>query len=373
MGAEANDTVVTSGPIGKITLLAISAWRALPIDHTVLVQYLRPAGFQWRPELLALVVLVKLPLILLDLLSAFLIYQIASVAGESRRLGETASLLWLLNPYVIFAIEMWGSNEVLPLCLTLIAAWLTIRNKPVRRSIVLAAAVATKLFPVMLLVVPFKEAIRRSWRWIMFEVILGMVGVAGYFLWSGQAADDPVARLARYDPQTFVFDEFTIATPIISVGLGTMAVVVTWVIVLQFWDWKASSVIPASLAVVASYLAFQNWHPASLLWPIALLAAMGNAGGVGRKGFLLILVGAIFAVLVNHDKILSSASIFFIPVPGAASLVAVKLLQQFSTDEITQVIILPALRALFAALSLLIAADLHIQSGVNLECVAAKF
>ncbi len=375
VGVLKGDPAATTGPMGKITSLIIAAWTTSPASQLELARALTVPNFQWSLELAALVILVKMPLILLDLLSAVLIYRIVQVSGASRAIGETASLLWLLNPYVVFAIEMWGSPEIIPISLTLLAILLALRRRPLLGSVAFAAAIATKLLPLMFFVGPLRESLeRRSWRWTSIHLLLGLIGVTSYLLWSSQVSSDAATGFSVYNAQAFVFDEFTISTSVISIGLGTVAVAISWLAILVgLWRWKTPSIIPASLAAALAFFAFYNWHPPSLLWPIILLTILNDQNDVRRRGPLLLVTGALFALLSNHDAILTSRAVFFIPFSQAYSLASVQALRQISNNEFTQTVILPVLRALFAALALLMAGSLHARNGGVLQRIPRRF
>ncbi len=366
LGAVANEPSTTSGPMGFWTWLAVSAWAALPIVHPAVSKSLTAPAFQWSPELVVLVLLAKFPLILLDLVSALLIYKIVLTVAETKETAEKAALFWLFNPYVIFAVEMWGAPEILPITLTLLAIWLGVRGRTVARSFAFAAAVASKLFPAFLLMGTIKESLLTgSRRKLATEILLGSLGVMGYFVWSSRASGDQTASLSTYNPQIFVFDEFTVSAAI-AIGLSTVALAVTWLLILQFWAWKTSSVIPASMAAVLSFLAFYNWYPAMLLWPLAFLALSWGQRPIMVRGILTVLTGAVFVLLSSQPVTLTSQAIFFVPVSEASSLGLAKFLKQIGTADITQVVVLPALRALFAALALMLTIRLHIANGMPL-------
>ncbi len=353
------------GPIGFVIRGLVNAGTSLPLAHRDLVSALVSPNFDWSAELVALTLLLKSPLILLDLMAAFLIYRVASSLGASTRAGESALFVWLLNPYVTFTVEMWGSPEILPISLTLLATWLIIQGRNRTGAVAFASAIASKLFPAILLVSSFKTSLHsRSKPLAAWQLILGMAGLIGYFLWSSRDLADVFAGFAKYNPQTFIFDEFTISTSTISMGLGTVALAVTWFLIIQLWDWNTRSIIPASLATVSSFLAFYNWPPAALLWPLVfLILPQGSGKRLRGKGIFLLSVGALFVILSNHNAILATRSIFFIPVSYASSFTAVRILEQFFAYEITQVVILPAVRALFAAVAILLAASLHVRNS----------
>ncbi len=373
LGAAVDDPAVTNGPTGAVTRLVLSAWLALPIQHADIVQTFRAASFQWSPTLFVLVILVKSPLILLDLLSALIIYRLVQAIEESDQAAKAASLLWLLNPYVIFSIEMWGSTEILAIALALLAFWLTVSHKIVIGSLAFAAAIAAKLFPASLLVAPIKASLHRgSVRWAALQFLFGLVGVSGYFVWSSRVSVDTAARFAVYNPQTFVFDEFTISTSVVSVGLATVALALTWLIVIYLWQGDSTSLMPACLAATLAYLAFYNWPPAGLLWLSLFLALVKDDGGLRRGGYLLLLSGALFVLFSSYDVIASPKALFFVPTTDAGSIRVVEVLKQFSSDLFVQSVILPLLRAFFTALSCVLAISLHMRRGVTPSRIATE-
>ncbi len=373
VNGAASGVAATGGPLTRITWLMVSLWRALPIDHPNVIGLFKAQTFEWAPGSVALVILAKLPLIILDLSSALLLYRFAFEQTGSKLAAQKASLLWLFNPYVIFLVEMWGSLEILAISLALLAFWLLTRGKKLIGSVAFAVSIASRLLPSIFLVGLLKEHLhRKAWRWLAVDLLIGFLGAAGYLLWSAQGPADLASQASSYNHELFIFDEFAIFTSTISVGLASASVAVTWLLVIQFWNWNDFAVIPASLAAVSAFLAFYNWHPAALLWPLAFLVLCVGNVTLGARPMLLVIVGALFALSSSNEAILGANAIFFVPVPGASSFEIVKNLKQFFLDDLTQLILVPTLRALFAALAISVAASIHLQNGVTWDRVKSE-
>ncbi len=373
VNSAASGVAATGGPLTMISWLMVGLWRALPIDHPNVVGLFKAPTFAWTPGSVALVILAKLPLIALDLSSALLLYRFALGRSGSKVAAQKASLLWLFNPYVIFLVEMWGSFEILAISLTLLAFWLLTQGKRMIGSVAFAVSIASRLLPSIFFVGLLKENLhRKAWRWLTVDLLIGFLGVAGYLLWAFQGPADLASQAPSYSLESFIFDEFAIYSSAISVGLASASVAVTWLLVVQFWNWNDFAVIPASLAAVSAFLAFYNWHPAALLWPLAFLVLCVGHVTLGPRAILFVIVGALFALSSSNEAILGANAIFFIPVPGASSFEIVKNLKQFFLDDLTQLILVPTLRALFAALAISVAANIHLQNGVTWDRVRSE-
>ncbi len=359
-----------NGPIGFASWMLVLAWRALPIAHPDIMEALTAPTFRWSGELLVLVILVKLPLVLIDLASALLVYKIV-LEQNSAGAAQYALLLCLFNPYSLFAIEMWGSPEILGICLTLLAIWFHARGRKITGSVAFGAAIATRLFPVIFSVAFICDDLRRrAWKGFATQTLIVIAGVVGYFAWSSRISGDLLSSLSTYSPHAFVFDEFTLSTSTITIGLGTVAVAVTWFLLLQFWDWRALSVIPASMSISVAFLAFYNWHPAMLLWPMMFVLLIDYTG-LRDRGALLFLTGSFFVLLSNIDAILNAKGLFFIPTAETFPSTAIQATKEILSNQTAQ-LLAPVGRALFTAVAIITWARIQTHNGATFRRITAE-
>jgi len=98
------------------------------------------------------VLLVKLPVIIADLLVAVLLLKIAKQLGYDNRTALYMSLLWFLNPVVMYISSVWGMFDSLAVLTTLLAFLYLLRDKPTHVGFFLGLGFAFKIYPALLTV-----------------------------------------------------------------------------------------------------------------------------------------------------------------------------------------------------------------------------
>jgi hypothetical protein len=127
--------------------------------------------------------LVKLPLIASDALVALLIHRLVRREAGDERLATSASLLWFLNPLVIWVSSGWGMFDTLPALFTVLALYLVLGRRFAYSGVSLALAVAMKYYAVVLVIPLLLLAWRRGGR-RGFAESLGGVALAGAALFA---------------------------------------------------------------------------------------------------------------------------------------------------------------------------------------------
>jgi GPI transamidase subunit PIG-U len=98
----------------------------------------------------ALLLAVKLPLIIGDLATGFLLFKLVkgySGFGTARK----AYVFWLFNPFVIWTSSVHGAFDVLPAMFTLLALAFLVRSKYLLSGMSMSIAILYKLYPIYLL------------------------------------------------------------------------------------------------------------------------------------------------------------------------------------------------------------------------------
>lgn len=105
--------------------------------------------------------LVKIPLLLADILSAYLIYRISYFYSKDNILSKRSALLYYLSPIVIWISAAWGQFDSLAVLFSLLAIYfLLVTKRIVLSSLSLWIAVMIKVYPIVFLI-PFLISILR--------------------------------------------------------------------------------------------------------------------------------------------------------------------------------------------------------------------
>lgn len=102
-----------------------------------------------NPSIFKYLVLLKLPLLLMDISIAFIILKFF----KDKKDGEKAFTLWLFNPFTIILIYAFSNVDLYAVLLTLIAFLYIKRDKLIKASIFVGLAASFKLYPILF--VPF--------------------------------------------------------------------------------------------------------------------------------------------------------------------------------------------------------------------------
>jgi len=109
------------------------------------------SSFVPSPDGLLLVFLMKLPVLLFDLLAGYSLYLLSSQLTGTMEFSEKAFLVWWLNPFNLFFIDMWGEIDVIPAALLVLAVILALKRRWGSSGIIVAFASIIRLYPTLLL------------------------------------------------------------------------------------------------------------------------------------------------------------------------------------------------------------------------------
>jgi len=341
-------------PYGQFMRGIISAWMTLPVDHPALVTSWTVDYFKGTVGLYVLVFLIKLPLLLLDILTGYALFEIVRREGLGDRKACFAFWLWFLNPYVFLVNEMWGAVDLFPTLLLLVTLGLLQVKKVFGAAATLFVATAFKLFPIM--IVPIFPALRRRSKTTLLLVVSGLLGVAAYFLWVSSAGYDPFLALKQYDQFTQYFDEYLITTTADqSVGLATIGIIASYAIMWEKWRHDRKEWLDAALLVFLIYFAFGNWFPQYLIWVIPFLTADAAMGGRRLRYLASLISSALFMDIAAFYGYFSSNghAFFFIPAVGPTLMQALSAYATFSRENLVIILLGPLARASFICTAIL--------------------
>jgi len=128
--------------------------------------------------------LFRLPVFAFDLATAVVLYYVGKRMASANE-GRLASLIWFVNPFTLFGIELLGVPDIVATFLVVVAFSLFISRRIVLGGAVLALGTWMKFFPVLLLppLLLYAHADGISWKPKMTLLGLGLIGLAGYLSW----------------------------------------------------------------------------------------------------------------------------------------------------------------------------------------------
>lgn len=350
MVSEGLQTPMAKTPYGAFLAVTVMFWQLLPISHPALTSVWTVDYFKPSAELYLLVFLTKLPSLILDILTGFVLYCIAKGVGRGPPTARLAFYVWYLNPYVFLVNEMWAAVDLLPALLTLLAvAMVTDQKHLPQAGIALFAAIAAKLLPVIL--VPTAMTLGNRRATILFAVS-GIIGVLAYFGWMVYAGLNPWLQLLMHTIYTQHFDEFTLITPLYGT-LGLASFFITIAYVLMAWKWPRShnGMFDASLTVLLLFLGFSRGFPQYVLLLIPFLT-LDLAVEHRNPWYMVVLLSSAF--LMNsigfYAYFTANGNAFFF-VPASTSLLKsfVTGYTNLARDNLMNLLTIPIAQALFTS------------------------
>tara|TARA_B100002003_G_scaffold215668_1_gene214673 strand:- start:451 stop:1668 length:1218 start_codon:yes stop_codon:yes gene_type:complete len=126
--------------------------------------------------------LIKIPLIVADILSAFLIFKIAYFYTRDYFVAKRSMLLYFFSPIVIWISAAWGQYDSLAVFFTLLSLYFLLVQKKIGiSSAVLMIAVLIKIYPVIFFIPIIISMLRfesySRWKLVSFlslPIILGL-------------------------------------------------------------------------------------------------------------------------------------------------------------------------------------------------------
>jgi hypothetical protein len=102
-----------------------------------------------HPQIYRVLFLLKLPYLLFDLASAFLLLRLL----EKKEAGKSAFKFWMVNPVSIFGVYLFGRFETIPIFFILLSLYYIKIRRNLRASFWLGVSILTRVYPVLF--IPF--------------------------------------------------------------------------------------------------------------------------------------------------------------------------------------------------------------------------
>lgn len=131
--------------------------------------------------------LLKLPYLLFDLLTAFLLFKIFE---KDKRKAWLAFFLWLFNPLSFYTSFMVGQFDIIPTFFVVLSLYLVLKNKNSLAALSLGLGVSLKMFPLFFLPILALIFGKSIWQ----KLKLGLIGILPYLVTIAPFLNSPSFR-----------------------------------------------------------------------------------------------------------------------------------------------------------------------------------
>jgi len=135
------------GPLQLVLSPFFWLWTRLPVDHPSI--HIIQVSSHSTLSALSLIFLMRLPTFLSDIAIGVLIFKLVRQITGSEQRSKVAFLLWYVNPFNIFWIEVFGGMDVIPTLVLVMAVVLGMKQKWFNSGLSVAVATVLRLFPIL--------------------------------------------------------------------------------------------------------------------------------------------------------------------------------------------------------------------------------
>lgn len=244
-----------------------------------------------NPNIFKYLVILKLPLIFVDILIAYLLlkfFNLPAQVGDSK-MGKKAFELWLFNPFTIILIYAFSNIDIYAVLLTVVAFLYIKREKLIHASIFLGLAISFKLYP--LLFVPFlflkAKSIKEKLLTTLIPISIFAISIVPF--WS--TAFVKSALVSGLSTRIF--------GPSFSIGFGESIIMglllLTILFLYAYLSDKKIKLLNYFVSLLLIIFSFSHFHISWLLWIAPFLVIL-----VIKRPYLkwLIFFWAIFAMSI---------------------------------------------------------------------------
>jgi hypothetical protein len=303
-------------------------WLILPLEHPPVESFLRYDLFKPCMESFTFIALMKLPFLIFDLFTGFLIYRIVREVSPNPEVPQVAFTLWMLNPYTTILVEADGTIDIVSTCLTVLSVYAFMRCRFIVSGVVLAVATAARFWPLIIVPVYLVLLLKRG------EGRLKGVGKL-IFGFSSVTALAVLPFVVRYG-STFIGElwlmpsrgqsvpEFTWflghqasspALPLMSISIVAIAYIVHLFVICSFWRIKGGSILDGVEVPLLVFLAFSHWNRYYSVWVLPFLTVdyAVNREKAGRRVYGILLAVYFACAMIYAGRWIFNGAFFIAP------------------------------------------------------------
>jgi len=318
-----------------------------------------PATMPFNLALLSLIL--RVPAFSFDLGIAIVLYfMVAKLASVNE--ARFAALLWFLNPYTIFTIELLGVPDVAAAFFTLCTVACLANKRTFLAALFYAFGIALKLYPILLLpplLIYLSKRIEFGNRAKGLMALAGLAGLAGYISWvfPGGAAN---LLLYEYSPVTQPLSLYIPYQP----SFARVSAATIFLVLLYFATWyfaNSPNITDWILPVLLIYFTFSYLYPQYLIWALPFLTLDIVVLKRSRALLLTALLSCVFLYWFISSAGLSTPSgysLLMFPLTGHNLPQYSRALTSFLTSTLTGFLILPIIQSTLYAVSFVYALEI---------------
>ena len=359
----------------------LALWRLLAgnigaLDRLYYAYYYGPiiAGPQIWPEVYLFTLTMKIPLLVTDVATMFLIMHIVMRCTGSESKSLIAGFLWAASP-LVFMSEMFSTADIYSGSLILLGAYLIYQSKPKFGSLCLAVGSILRFSPLLVTWIyplAFARAKKGKWLFSFLAMQLALFGSLTVAITTFFGSTTLLDLLSSSRPGILVPEALIAMGPFFlptiphnpyGLGLSLVGYFVIGYLITAPSSWNARSIASEAVAVLAVYYAFTNFFPQFLMWFLPVLVTNAALSRSGTYRYLLMTGVGALAILFRSSDYFAAYGKGVIFVPNWNSTMASVSATMYGLN--TLIVVRSALDSVFTALMLVLIFWILIESGKN--------
>jgi hypothetical protein len=271
---------------------------------------------------LLLVFFMKLPMLLFDFLTGYSLSVLSSQLTGTTKFSQKVFLVWWLNPFNLYLIDMWGEVDVIPAALLVVAVILALKRKWTSSGMIVAMASIIRLYPMLLLPAFLIQSLREGKTpTVTFAAgFLAPIALGIAYLMHTMSVSSTISYLMSLTNAPF-FQASVYGNELLPALLnGDVALRQTLFlmplqvyVILRLWRRQSASPMHVCLAMLLLLFATSGYEPYRFTWVTPFLTAYYS---ISEESPLLFstLFGVQFLGSLGHaDYSIAGAKFFFMP------------------------------------------------------------
>jgi hypothetical protein len=288
--AEVSTPGVYTG-LGLMLVPFFWIWTRLPITHPP-----PEALFGTSTSALFLSFFLKLPVLFADIGTGILILKLVTRGSGSIDRGRIAFLVWYVNPFNIFWINLFGGMDIIPTFIFMLGLTFATNEKWFRCGLSLAVGAITRIFPVF--TVPFLFSALRNKNRRTLSLLIGFLGpmLIGIMIVYVTGAGTFTSMAATPERQYWLLDFLGYSLTNSSVKLTFVLVALQLFVTYRYWE-EHDVISVATVSLLALLTAAQAYGGSThhFLWVSPLLTTTMMLNPNEKPFFILTFIAACLA------------------------------------------------------------------------------
>jgi len=255
-----------NAPIGPWIALYPPLYNQTASNISQLQSWPLTASLWSTPNIMELSLLFRVLVFIFDIGTMVVLYYIGRRLKSSVE-GRLMGLVWFLNPFSLFAVELLGLPDVTCVFLITLSLFLLISQRPLLSAVAIGLGAFVRFFPIFLFP-PLLLYIRSngaSRKHLAAVIAIGLVGLGGYLSW---VLPYGFEYLTTPTPVTFFLPFLGGAQN--TVNVTTFGMFAFYCI--QFIFMKKNGPLPVLLSALLAYFVVAEPGPQYLIWLLPLIA-----------------------------------------------------------------------------------------------------